>query len=533
MKIIKTLKISMILFLGICIFPKTYAQNGTLEAEEGVILGNNTANVDGTIRYTGTDFEGLKTGIWTSLTGAGGGSSVWNVVGTEINYIGNVGIGIANPSTALHIDGAGERLRISGNTPWWSLRSSASASNYGYGFWSNNNLQLGLNGPGSLQLETTLLPRMTIDNTGNVGIGTTVPEEHLHINGGDVLYTGSLPRLFLVNDGDEDTRIGFGNNGAGAGDASIWYDSSEDGLNIGTNTLNGDLHISGTGKMGVNISSGLSSQMTIRANAGNTVTPATLELNENNNSGYPVLKFSNLNAVSHFTNDANGFYTNAIGGDADYRIRFTEDGTNYNTILTAMYAYDNETGAAVDAKDERIGVRTETPNADLHLVHKNGVSGHGFKIEHEGANNHWWKMYVSDGNGTLSFRNDDSPGSNVGTFAIDGVYTGSDRKLKNNVQELSYGIKDVMKLNTRSYKYNTRSNSNKKSIGFIAQEVNEVVPEIVLYDKESDQYSINYSATGVLAIKAIQEQQEIIEKQQAQIDELIKTNKAILAQLKK
>lgn|GEM_PF-4119803 len=611
MKISNTLRNYFFLMIGISLSTLAIAQNGTIEADEGVKVGNNTSTVDGTIRYTGSDFEGRKAGTWTSLTG-GGGSSPWNTVGGEINYLGNVGIGITNPAVDLHIDGSGEALRLTGGNPWWSLRQDANDSTYGFGWMQADSLKFGMNGPGQMHFQTMLQSRLIIDNTGEIGIGTndpsglleiygdsntgtpgllitetsdndysrinfkntnapsdrwtmgalfgttsdnllgwfyngnvkmaynetndglgigtTNPDGKLHVANGDSYYTGSNPRIFLINTGDADTRIGFGNNGGGADDAAIFYDSSEDKLTLGTSTTTGNLHINGAGKIGANVSSGLTAQMSIRANAGNVTTPATLELMENNNSGYPVLKYSNFSTVGHFTNDANGQYGNFIGGDADFRIRYTEDGTTFNTIMTAMYAYDNESGSAVNAKDERIGIRTETPDADLHLVHKNGVSGHGFKIQHEGTNNHWWKFYVSDGAGTLALRNDGSA-SNVGTFATDGMYTASDSKLKNSVRKLPYGLKDVMKLQTKAYRYN--SESDKTSIGFIAQEVNEIIPEIVMYDKEADQYSVNYSATGILAIKAIQEQQEIIENQQAQIDELIRINKKILAKLDK
>ncbi|KXK26557.1 MAG: hypothetical protein TR69_WS6001000563 [candidate division WS6 bacterium OLB20] len=40
---------------------------------QGVVLGNNSGTAAGTIRYTGTDFEGYNGSSWLSLTGGGGG----------------------------------------------------------------------------------------------------------------------------------------------------------------------------------------------------------------------------------------------------------------------------------------------------------------------------------------------------------------------------------------------------------------------------------------------------------------------------
>ena len=39
-----------------------------LEINGAIKLGNSTSNIDGTIRWTGTDFEGRKSGSWISLT---------------------------------------------------------------------------------------------------------------------------------------------------------------------------------------------------------------------------------------------------------------------------------------------------------------------------------------------------------------------------------------------------------------------------------------------------------------------------------
>jgi len=51
-------------------------------------------------------------------------------------------------------------------------------------------------------------------------------------------------------------------------------------------------------------------------------------------------------------------------------------------------------------------------------------------------------------------------------------------------------------------------------------------------NEEQEYYTLDYSGFAVLAIKAIQEQQEIIKKQQNKIDELEKRLKAIEERLK-
>lgn len=60
----------------------------------------------------------------------------------------------------------------------------------------------------------------------------------------------------------------------------------------------------------------------------------------------------------------------------------------------------------------------------------------------------------------------------------------------------------------------------KDNYGFIAQEVNQVLPEVVDYDAENDVYSMSYTAIIPLLVESIKEQQQMIESQQAQIDAL-------------
>lgn len=68
--------------------------------------------------------------------------------------------------------------------------------------------------------------------------------------------------------------------------------------------------------------------------------------------------------------------------------------------------------------------------------------------------------------------------TDTGAFlSSDGTWTNaSDEKLKNNIQDLRYGLDEVLDLEPRSF---TFEKSGRESIGFIAQEIETVIPEIV------------------------------------------------------
>lgn len=157
---------------------------------------------------------------------------------------------------------------------------------------------------------------------------------------------------------------------------------------------------------------------------------------------------------------------------------------------------------------------TEESYSDFAFVHESGSSAaHGITFRNVGVNNNYWTFYTLDGTGNLSLTRN---GTVVGTFAPDGVYTGSDKKLKKNIKPLKKVLHRLLNLTPNEYNY-IGSDNHKKSIGFIAQDVDKYFPELVLDNPMDDGevlMQLNYAGFGVLAIKAIQEQQVQIASQQ-------------------
>ena len=76
----------------------------------------------------------------------------------------------------------------------------------------------------------------------------------------------------------------------------------------------------------------------------------------------------------------------------------------------------------------------------------------------------------------------------------------------------------VLKLRPSWYRYRENEPDAQLSLGFIAQEVEGLFPELVYPSGEYK--ALSYDAFSVLAIKAIQEQQGIIEQQETRLQEL-------------
>ena len=96
------------------------------------------------------------------------------------------------------------------------------------------------------------------------------------------------------------------------------------------------------------------------------------------------------------------------------------------------------------------------------------------------------------------------------------ITSSSDSRLKSNIEPLKNSLEKVNKLQGKSFTLNNDI-TGKKNIGMIAQEVLEVVPELVKLG-ENGYYSINYANTVALLIEAIKEQQKQIDELKKKID---------------
>ena len=120
-------------------------------------------------------------------------------------------------------------------------------------------------------------------------------------------------------------------------------------------------------------------------------------------------------------------------------------------------------------------------------------------------------------------------------LASGGVWTNSDRKIKREIQDVSNATEIVEKLKARTYflksnEYPQFNFSGSRQYGFIAQELEEILPELVLKSSEpvrrgeaeerEEFMAVNYVALIPILVKSMQEQQAQIRKQQQQIDVL-------------
>jgi hypothetical protein len=91
----------------------------------------------------------------------------------------------------------------------------------------------------------------------------------------------------------------------------------------------------------------------------------------------------------------------------------------------------------------------------------------------------------------------------------------SDRRLKDNIQIIDSALDKTLALEGVSF---TFKNTGKDSIGLIAQNVNEIVPEVVEYNEEADTMTVSYGNLVGLLVEAIKNQQKQINDLRDQIE---------------
>ena len=190
----------------------------------------------------------------------------------------------------------------------------------------------------------------------------------------------------------------------------------------------------------------------------------------------------------------------------------------------AVYASSSlvtlSTGATERARIDSSGnllVGTTSSGSEIgRLTVKQGVDADsgGLRIVAPNSTNAWAPRTGADSqfyfgyNGTSKAKIDNSSGAYSAL---------SDARLKDNVQECEKGLSEILSLRSVSYTFIDDA-SKTKQVGFIAQEVEPLIPEVVSTPTSSNQYyGLNYAGVVPVLVKAIQEQQAIIEQLKADV----------------
>ena len=503
--------------------------NTNTASSTGAVLYANTASTGAAFAIEGvaSGSSNSSYGVYGSNTGfTNSGSAVyafnnsttgWGIysAGTSYNYFnGNVGIGTTNPLSQLQVSSGGNTTITmvnngSANTNGvqiYGSNASVSYSYYGYtssaGLAANsyttpassvallaehfgsalylntysapvilggvnatdaNNVAIGTSSPGSkLQVSgnvaigystSTAAPTNGLAVSGAVGIGTATPTTGTALDLGSNTTASNSSLLLPI--GSSSTRPGTGANGM------IRYNSSTNAVEGYVNnawvsfaTAGSNGSISGlTAATGTNNIDNATYAQTWTWNT--LTTQNALTLSSTSETSGALLNLSNTNTAG-----AGGVLVSSAAGASAYAIY----ATNSNTAGYALYA-----NSGLNYFNGDVGINVTPSTTKPIVVGSTSTNGNGAYLDPTGV----W-------------------------------VNASDRRIKENIRPIQYGLDTLMKLRPVAYEM---KGTHAKQVGFIAQDVLEVVPEVVGVpaDPTTEHYGLSYGNMVAVTVKAIQD----------------------------
>lgn len=437
--------------------PLGFATNGTekmrITSAGDVGIGTSSPNaklevyqtaVSPTIRMFTNFVGGNAVDLNPYISGVSNGGYSVTIGGTirqVIDTSGNMGIGTSSPSHRLHVSG-NAYVPITNSYYCYT-------ADYGMGTPASSGLQIFTGASDTIRFghmaSGTFTERMRMTSTGSLGIGTQTPAGSLHVSG----TTG----FTWSGGGTSSGLVTIGTQGATGGS-----------LFINTNSLNtsfaSGLAVDGT------YASPLST-VNIKAvgvNSGGGY-GAILAFHTSNESALSErMRIDNTGRLLIGTTAADQLVTVAgniaTTNGADRYIKLSSS-TNYNYTVSAVgddfQIRENGTTArlAIKYPNGYVGIGTTTPTQQLHVVGQ--------------------------------------------ILASDNITAYSDKRLKDNIVTVSDALALVSKMRGVTY---TRKDTGQAGVGVVAQEMKEVLPQVV---QEGEYMSVAYGNVVGVLIEAIKE----------------------------
>jgi Chaperone of endosialidase len=234
-----------------------------------------------------------------------------------------------------------------------------------------------------------------------------------------------------------------------------------------------------------------------------------------------------------------------VNGD---RLKFINNNQGFNIAMrgngTVAFEADGTIGDNTlvldDDGDNSVMIGTATPVSGfkLHVAGKAKFGNGIFFGSIEGFEDGGSSQITSNANFRPKTNNTHSLGNGTyrwsNIWAVDNTINTSDARLKDDIRALSYGLNDLMKLKPVSYYWKDGHKGDTRRMGFLAQELQQVLPEVVR-DKEwvitdaatnagewkpLETLGVAYNEMIPVTVAAIQEQQAQIQALKAELESL-------------
>ena len=434
----------------------------------------------------------------TNSNGGVAGTSVPTNERMRITSAGDVGIGTSSPAYKLDVlrSGSGISARFGNGTTYAYIYNDSNDVYYGGDANAVNAYQINTAG-NFARISTNNAERMRIDSAGNLQLSTA--------------STGILASdgYTMLNQTPTVITIGATNRS----------------LNFATSASANAMVLDTSGNLVI----------------GTTSTSAKFEVSVAGTASYSSSSAPTANILLSTNGAANSRYTSIGIGS---RGASGQSQTNY--ITNVPEATDGNAALAFSVYGGYAAVeRARIDSSGNLLVGTTSLSQQTGKLEVWSSSTSTAGLFKTSAGATASwscdFWNDASSGNNLFVeFATDTTYTArgsitynrtggltvynttSDARLKQNIVDAPSALSKIASIQIRSFDW--KETGNHVDFGVIAQELNEVAPEAVTEGEDSENSTIKRHwgvDTSVLVpalVKAVQEQQAIIESLKARLD---------------
>ncbi len=363
--------------------------------------------------------------------------------------------------------------------------------------------------------------------TGNVGIGTSSTEGKLTLSytAAELPNSGTTSNSAIQIISSLNNQLNIGLNTASESYGS-YIQSSDNNLAV-PYPLN--LQPNG-GNVGIGVKPDTNSRLTIKG-SGDSSTSNSIAVYNSTNASIFTVRDDGVSTFSNYIDTPEvrqggefmiGRSSNIIrvgSGDGSDSLAFYAGGSqamSISTLGTLVNTANSNNGSTAIFKNNSsttpYGIAVELPNGssdDTRYLFYGGLASNAprFKVSTSG------KIYALD---------------------TSQIYSISDVRFKENIRDLDTGLSEILQLKPRLFDWKEgKGTDTKNSVGFIAQEIEEILPKLV--DDNWSEEGINekgaviegekYKTVGQIGliptlVKAIQEQQTIIEDLKSRIETL-------------
>jgi hypothetical protein len=428
---------------------------------------------------------------------------------------GNVGVGIATPGAKLQVAGGGGTavdLVVNGR-----LRSN----NNDGGLWVAEDRFVGGHSTNQIGLWNNNAWRLTVANNGNVGIGvgTTAPGARLQVSGGAAQFDGNQKILFTDQDTSNNLKLqlwtgyGLGINGGtlfyAANGRHSWRDNGGANERMAlTTAANGGLIVSGTG------TSSFAGNVGIGGTLSFTATSTISAAGRLHISGDELLYLLNKSGVV-VGKEWGGTGDLTVQGDlqvaGDIRARDIYATGHFFFEPVSNWGTEGNMSMRPDGTPDRRYWYFRRDNWNTNNLSPGGVSVHASGVP-----------YPSDAR--LKEQVCEIPGALARVGRLRGVHfcwnADGLRHLARDIEATTTVGPDATQEENEQLWQELREQRYRqlggRSIGLLAQDVEQVAPELVGADGEGFKY-IDYSRLTAVLVQAVKEQQALIHDLTARI----------------